>query len=499
MPRLSAMLALCTICVCSAAAPPTARQTLFSSFPEPSSDQCPAEFIETIGGEDPSLASYTTAFGTLYGCGGFGCVYSATSPPGAAVQDVAAKYIPVKHAQEKWIDEHPTQEETIAKLTAEFQVQARLSACPDLTQVYAYCTMFARCAPDAPIGAWPSEANTIWRDGPPPILTHGIPIADLEKRNATAGDLQTDFVVGFLEPTSGGDVNKHFEKEAGGPSATSDQDLRKLFVSMTRGLACMHSQDAVHLDVKGANFVLTPDGEAKLSDFGNSAQLSAGLGLPISQKVRPDLWEGEVYLGSASTLLYLDQSQVTRNFAPPEVVVSFLLDQVSKSGGCEGCHEGCKAAVAASPQMWDGYAYDVFALGVTMYSTQSWRKHHGGVGGIHYLNDTCLAATPAVPPSSYTTDEEWNCKYILTYPDGSVHDDFIDSALGLQTYNDLAFKHDCCNATAYYAALQDIIHNSITYLFSGEWADIGAVLRKMLRADPAQRITADQAASLLSA
>jgi len=70
--------------------------------------------------------------------------------------------------------------------------------------------------------------------------------------------------------------------------------------------------------------------------------------------------------------------------------------------------------------------------------------------------------------------------------------------LGLVTYKDLAFKHDC-NATAYYAALQDIIDNSITYLFSGEWADIGAVLRKMLRADPAQRITAEQAASLLSA
>ncbi|CAE6460181.1 unnamed protein product, partial [Rhizoctonia solani] len=57
----------------------------------------------------------------------------------------------------------------------------------------------------------------------------------------------------------------------------SDIDYYQMSVQVASGLAYMHQCDAIHGDLKAANVLVSPDGAARLSDFGLSSMAEAGL------------------------------------------------------------------------------------------------------------------------------------------------------------------------------------------------------------------------------
>jgi len=54
----------------------------------------------------------------------------------------------------------------------------------------------------------------------------------------------------------------------------SENEIREILAATTLGLSHLHKQKLIHRDIKAGNILLTNDGNAKLADFGVSAQVS---------------------------------------------------------------------------------------------------------------------------------------------------------------------------------------------------------------------------------
>jgi serine/threonine protein kinase len=59
-------------------------------------------------------------------------------------------------------------------------------------------------------------------------------------------------------------------------TALSEPEIKVVVASIVLGLVYLHGMRMIHRDIKAGNVLLTKDGQAKLADFGVSAQLVAG-------------------------------------------------------------------------------------------------------------------------------------------------------------------------------------------------------------------------------
>lgn len=57
-------------------------------------------------------------------------------------------------------------------------------------------------------------------------------------------------------------------------SVLTEDEIADVCASMLLGLAYLHKNHNIHRDIKAGNVLLTPEGQAKIADFGVSAQLS---------------------------------------------------------------------------------------------------------------------------------------------------------------------------------------------------------------------------------
>ncbi|KAK4785192.1 hypothetical protein SAY86_001881 [Trapa natans] len=75
----------------------------------------------------------------------------------------------------------------------------------------------------------------------------------------------------YLEYVSGGSIHKLLQDY--GPFEEST--IRKYTRQITSGLAYLHGRNVVHRDIKGANILVHPNGEVKLSDFGMAKHITS--------------------------------------------------------------------------------------------------------------------------------------------------------------------------------------------------------------------------------
>ena len=74
----------------------------------------------------------------------------------------------------------------------------------------------------------------------------------------------------FLEYIPGGSISSLIQK-----FGKLDENLIKKFTQQILfGLQYLHKNKIVHRDIKGANILLTIDGDVKLADFGGSRELN---------------------------------------------------------------------------------------------------------------------------------------------------------------------------------------------------------------------------------
>ena len=93
----------------------------------------------------------------------------------------------------------------------------------------------------------------------------------------------------------GGDLRGWREAHA---DSLSGRDAARLLASLARGVQAIHSQGLVHLDLKPANVLMTPDGAAKLSDFGLATWQSEQEGIPGTRRGTPAFMPPEQFAGS---------------------------------------------------------------------------------------------------------------------------------------------------------------------------------------------------------
>ncbi len=92
----------------------------------------------------------------------------------------------------------------------------------------------------------------------------------------------------------GGDL--HGWREANAQTLTG-RDAAKLLASLARGVQAIHSQGLVHLDLKPANVLMTPDGVAKLTDFGLATWQSGESGATGDARGTPAFMSPEQFAG----------------------------------------------------------------------------------------------------------------------------------------------------------------------------------------------------------
>jgi serine/threonine protein kinase len=73
----------------------------------------------------------------------------------------------------------------------------------------------------------------------------------------------------FLEYADGGSLRQFYQKNG----RLNESQVRLCTKDMLLGLLYLHSQGIAHRDIKGANVLLTAQGEMKLADFGASKRL----------------------------------------------------------------------------------------------------------------------------------------------------------------------------------------------------------------------------------
>ena len=61
-----------------------------------------------------------------------------------------------------------------------------------------------------------------------------------------------------------------------------EKPIQYVTIGTLKGLAYLHQQKIIHLDVKAANIMLNSEGEVKLGDFGVSEQISKGSSIESS-------------------------------------------------------------------------------------------------------------------------------------------------------------------------------------------------------------------------
>ena len=299
------------IVACKGSPLPGARQLLFASSPgSADSNSSPPEveqyyFRATQGYAGNEFADFAIDYDTQYGSGGMKTVYAATLPDGTAgavgVQDVATSSL-----------RQSTFDNTAAVIGDEFVIQEALAHCPNVAQVYGHGV------------AWGAR-----------ITSAAAPAAN--NWSYPYFDWQRDTYFNMMPASVGGDLDTTRPHE---PST-----VIAAFRQLSKGLACMHRAGVLHLDIKPSNFFVRDEARTdfELADFGMSANLRTGVGLPAGKTKAPYLWDGDKYIGSVSSRLVFTAG--TRFFWPPE----YYRRCFAPDSG-DGRHSGYKA--------------DIWALGV---------------------------------------------------------------------------------------------------------------------------------------
>ena len=84
------------------------------------------------------------------------------------------------------------------------------------------------------------------------------------------------------------------------------EDALPLFKQIAEGLEAAHEKGVIHRDLKPANIKVTPEGDAKILDFGLAKAFTAGDELPPDSSQSPTLTKGTALgtiMGTASYIL----------------------------------------------------------------------------------------------------------------------------------------------------------------------------------------------------
>ena len=79
-----------------------------------------------------------------------------------------------------------------------------------------------------------------------------------------------------MEFVGGGELFDHIARSEGG--ALAENEARKLFVDLMRGLKHCHDQKIAHRDLKPENILVDADGTLKIADFGVAFNAQGGRG-----------------------------------------------------------------------------------------------------------------------------------------------------------------------------------------------------------------------------
>src|SRR5690606_5048449 len=108
----------------------------------------------------------------------------------------------------------------------------------------------------------------------------------LQQEIALLKDLHHPNIVQYLGSTSENNtLNIFLEYVPGGSVATmlktygplQEPLIRKFVREILAGLSYLHNKDIIHRDIKGANVLVDNNGNIKISDFGISKKIDAGL------------------------------------------------------------------------------------------------------------------------------------------------------------------------------------------------------------------------------
>lgn len=223
----------------------------------------------------PNIADFVIDYDTVYGRGGFKSVFAATLPDGSAgavgLQDLIetspklflTTTTPLGNVVPKW-------ESVITSISQEFTIQDSLASCPKAQQV----------------------------------LGHGLP-----------NPLAPATYFNFMPASVGGDLTAE-----NWPVPRDESTIFDAVRQLSEGIACMHANGVVHLDIKPANFNARDAARTdfEIADFGFGSNLLTGVGYTLSPKFSPYLWDGEKYIGDLSS--HFAFSGGTPGFRPPEMM-----------------------------------------------------------------------------------------------------------------------------------------------------------------------------------
>ena len=89
--------------------------------------------------------------------------------------------------------------------------------------------------------------------------------------------------------------------KAGAPSTVEPATALRVIDDVLRGLACAHSRGIIHRDIKPANILITPDGVAKIADFGIARPQNSSLTAAGALMGTPNYMSPEQVLGQTLT------------------------------------------------------------------------------------------------------------------------------------------------------------------------------------------------------